>query len=74
MSARSFDHCTCGHNRENHDNFNGECEKCKCEVFHRGMRIENIVADQSIIDLMHYVLLQVFDVVPRIFQDLLGIS
>ena len=44
MSARSFDHCTCGHNRENHDNFNGECEKCKCEVFHRGMRIENIVA------------------------------
>ncbi len=38
MSTSSSDHCTCGHNRENHDNFDGECENCKCAVFHRGIR------------------------------------
>ena len=38
MSTRSFDHCTCGHNRENHVDFDGGCDKCNCDVFHRSMR------------------------------------
>lgn len=45
MSTRSLDHCTCGHNRESHNNFDGECEECKCEVFHRGMRMKNMPAE-----------------------------
>ena len=43
MSTRSYDHCTCGHSRENHDNFDGECKKCNCGVFHRGMRIQSLL-------------------------------
>ena len=50
MSIRNLDHCTCGHNRKNHDDSDGECNKCSCEVFHRGMRemtlLENQVANQ----------------------------
>ncbi|MCK5264040.1 MAG: hypothetical protein KAR03_00400 [Candidatus Thorarchaeota archaeon] len=38
MSTRSLDHCTCGHNRKNHVEFDGGCDKCNCDVFHRGMR------------------------------------
>ena len=45
MSTRSFDHCTCGHIRESHDNFDGECENCKCEVFHRSILMKRISAE-----------------------------
>jgi hypothetical protein len=45
MSTRSYDHCTCGHKRENHDNFDGECQKCDCDVFHRGIRMPSLVID-----------------------------
>ena len=45
MSIRSIDHCSCGHNRENHDNFNGECEEYQCKTFHREIRTKNIVAE-----------------------------
>jgi hypothetical protein len=38
MSTSSYDLCTCGHNREAHDDFESECKKCKCDVFYRSMR------------------------------------
>ena len=47
MSTRSLDHCACGHNREDHDNFNGECEDCKCEVFHRNINTSNLIVEIS---------------------------
>lgn len=47
MSGRSIDHCTCGHNREDHHNFNGECEDCKCEVFHRNINTGNLIVENS---------------------------
>ena len=47
MSTRSLDHCACGHNREDHDNFNGECEDCKCEVFHRNINTSNLIVKNS---------------------------
>jgi hypothetical protein len=43
MSGRSIDHCTCGHNREDHHNFNGECLDCKREVFHRNINTSSVV-------------------------------
>jgi hypothetical protein len=45
MSTRSYDHCTCGHKRENHDNFEGNCKECNCGVFHRGIHMQNLVID-----------------------------
>ena len=45
MSTRSYDHCTCGHTRKDHTNFDGECNVCKCGVFHRGMRKQNLLVD-----------------------------
>ena len=47
MSTRSIDHCTCGHNREDHHNFNGECEDCKCEAFHRNINTSNLIVEIS---------------------------
>ena len=45
MSTRSLDQCTCGHNREEHENFDGECEECKCEIYHRSILLENSRAE-----------------------------
>jgi len=45
MSTRSFDHCTCGHIRESHVNFDSECEKCNCEEFHRSIGMKKIPAE-----------------------------
>ena len=42
MSTRNYDHCICGHNRGNHYEFDGECEKCHCGTFQRKIRIKNI--------------------------------
>ncbi|MHA1615329.1 MAG: hypothetical protein ACTSYJ_10825, partial [Candidatus Thorarchaeota archaeon] len=47
MSTRSLDHCSCGHSRENHDNFDGECEDCKCEVFHRNINTGKLIVEIS---------------------------
>ena len=47
MSGRSIDHCTCGHNLEDHYNFDGECEDCKCEVFHRNINTSNLIVEIS---------------------------
>ena len=47
MSTRSLDHCACGHNREEHHNFDGECQDCKCEVFHRNINTSNLIAEVS---------------------------
>jgi hypothetical protein len=40
MSIRKLDRCTCGHIRENHDDFKDECEECNCGVFHRGILLD----------------------------------
>ena len=45
MSTRSYDHCSCGHIRENHDNFDGECEKCGCDEFRRSIRLRKYPID-----------------------------
>ena len=45
MSTRSYDHCICGHNRENHDDFEGDCKKCKCDVFHRSIHIHTSLVE-----------------------------
>jgi hypothetical protein len=37
MSTRNYDHCSCGHKREKHEDFKDGCSKCACEIFHRGM-------------------------------------
>jgi hypothetical protein len=47
MSTRSYDHCSCGHIRKRHENFDGECEKCSCDVFHRSMRTKNYPSNYS---------------------------
>jgi len=44
MSTRSYDHCTCGHNREKHSDFQNECASCKCIQFSRNIRIETPAA------------------------------
>jgi hypothetical protein len=41
MSGRSYDYCSCGHIRGGHDDFDGKCEKCRCDVFRRSIRIRN---------------------------------
>ena len=45
MSTRLLDHCRCGHKRESHDNFNGNCKSCGCDVFHRGMLSHTVKVD-----------------------------
>jgi hypothetical protein len=47
MSTRSLDRCTCGHNRKDHDNFDSECEECKCEVFHRNINTGKPIVEIS---------------------------
>ena len=45
MSTRTYDHCTFGHNRKDHEDFQGECENCKCDVFHRSMYIHSLLVE-----------------------------
>jgi hypothetical protein len=45
MSTRIYDHCRCGHNRVSHDDFEGDCKKCGCDVFHRGMLRHSVIVE-----------------------------
>ena len=47
MSTRSLDLCSCGHSREKHDNFDGACEDCDCEVFHRNINTGKLIVEIS---------------------------
>ncbi len=47
MSTRSLDLCSCGHSREKHDNFDGACKDCKCEVFHRNINTGKLIIEIS---------------------------
>jgi len=39
MSTRNFDHCECGHIRQEHEDFERRCKQCNCVIFHRSMRM-----------------------------------